>query len=394
MWVGVITLIFAITYPQGAEAKARERRPGHILYQLKKGIGTSQRLQAQSILSRWNFSNKKTLSFLDGTRVQLAAVEMGKRTEEEIAQELVATGAVEYAEPDYKVYPVGQPNDPLVSKQWHHETLHTFRAWEITTGKPTLSVTVCDTGVDANHVDLRGNVILPGYNTVDGSTRSSPVNIHGTAVSGLIAAKANNRIGVSGIAPSAKILPVRVTNDSAGSAYLSDLAECVRYGADHGAKVHNVSFTGSESRTIDAAAKYARDKGSLLFMAAGNQGVDISSTNPNYPSFVLVGGTTQYDKRASFSNYGTPIDIVAPGVTVYTTAPKNSYTTISGTSFSSPIAAAVGALIYSVNSEFTPTDVEQILFQSSDYIGSESLFGYGRVNAEGAVALAQKWVKR
>jgi subtilisin family serine protease len=341
---------------------------------------------------------KKERNLSKNGMAQLAAIESYRErpsaiSEEEIAKELEATGAVEYAEPDYLVYPAVQvPNDSKISSQWHHTTIKTFQAWETTAGRPEIKVTVCDSGVDAAHPDLKANVIQPGYNTVDGSTRSSPVNLHGTAVAGLIASQANNRIGGAGIAPWVKILPVRVSNSSSGSAYLSDLAECVRYGADQGAKVHNVSFTGAESPTIDSAAQYARSKGSILVMAAGNQGSDISKSTPDYTSFILVGATTRYDQRSSFSNYGISIDLVAPGTNVYTTVPNGGYTTISGTSFSSPITAAVAALVYSVNPRFTPADVEQILFQSADSLGNSYLYGRGRVNAEHAVELALRWV--
>jgi subtilisin family serine protease len=386
-----ITLLF-ISSLEGIQAFGddRERRPGHILYQLKEDANPSQRAKVQKILENRKGRLKKTLRM--SGKVELASLITDNSTEEAIAEELLSTGAVEYAEPDYRVYPVDTPNDPGISKQWHHSIIRTFEAWKVTPGSKNILVTVCDTGVDAQHVDLSGAVVQPGFNTTDGSRKSSPVNLHGTAVAGLIAAKANNRLGIAGIAPLVKILPVRVTNDSQGGAYLSDLAECIRYGADAGAKVHNVSFTGSESQTINSAAKYARSKGSLLFMAAGNQGKNISSTQPDYNTFILVGGTDKHDQHSSFSNYGLPVHLVAPGTNVYTTAPGNSYTVISGTSFSSPIAAAVGALVYAINPIFTPDDVQNILYQSADSLGNSLVFGYGRLNAEAAVSLAQKWV--
>lgn len=385
--IPLFMLVF--THAFGAE---RERRPGHILYQLKDNVDSRQKEQVREILEKRQGRLQKT--FKMSKQVHLTRISAPSGSEEAIAQELISTGAVEYAEPDYRVYPADLPNDPGVSKQWHHSVIHTFEAWKGIAPAQTVMVTVCDTGVDAQHADLSGNVIQPGFNTADGTNNSKPVNLHGTAVAGLIAAKANNRIGITGIAPSVKILPVRVTNDSQGRAYLSDLAECIRLGADQGAKVHNVSFSGSESQTINSAALYAQSKGSLLFMAAGNDGRDVSKTQPDYNTFILVGGTDKYDQHSTFSNYGAPVHLVAPGTNVYTTAPGGAYTTISGTSFSSPIAAAVGALIYSIRPTLTPKDVQEILYQSADSLGNPYVFGHGRLNAEAAVSLAQKWVSK
>jgi subtilisin family serine protease len=392
------TLAFSVIFSQAALAaesskRFRERRPGHILFQLKQGMASPSDLSTNQVLKKLRIKRKIAVS--PESQLNLAAFAENSRlrpyAEEQMVEQLMATGLVEFAEPDYLVYPAGSvPNDPLAYKQWHHTPLRTFDAWDVTKGSPNVMVTVCDSGVDEKHPDLRDNVIQPGFNTVDNSTRSSPVNLHGTAVAGLIASKANNGLGISGIAPGVRILPVRVSNSSSGSAYLSDLAECVRYGADRGAKVHNVSFTGSESQTMDAAARYARSKGSLLFMAAGNQGIDISSSNPGYPSFIRVGATTQSERLAAFSNYGNPIDLVAPGEFVYTTTLNGQYTSISGTSFSSPITAAVAALVYSVKPTFTPDEVTDILFKTADPIGDAYRFGNGRVNAADAVTYAKR----
>jgi thermitase len=219
-----------------------------------------------------------------------------------------------------------------------------------------------------------------------------PVASHGTAVAGVIAAR-DNGVGVVGIAPRVRILPVRVTNSSNGSAYLSDLAACVRYAGDHGARVVNVSYSGAESNSIDAAATYARNKGTLLFMAAGNSGVDISSF-PAYPSFLTVGATTSKDERSSFSNYGKAVDLVAPGSSILTTVPGKAYSYMSGTSFSSPLIAGVAALIFSVRPDLKPKDVEAILRQTAVNIGDAFYFGSGRVSAAGAVALARTYKAR
>ena len=210
-------------------------------------------------------------------------------------------------------------------------------------------------------------------------------------VSGCITALGNNAQGVAGVAFGVKVLPVRVSNQASGSAYLSDMANGVRWAADHGARVINLSYSGAQYATIDQAAQYARSKNSLLFMAAGNEGQNVSSSYPDYPSFVLVGATNSADARASFSNYGTAVDMVAPGETIATTTLSNGYANVSGTSFASPIACAAAALMLSANPNLTVAQLESSLMSACDdlgAIGDDAVFGKGRLNLLAAVRKA------
>lgn len=392
-----ISLSLALLVPifgRSEEFVPRKRRPGHILFKLKSDLNENQRISLQSFFNAKKLKSKKKIGQFMYLAESTQLISVKSLSEEQIAKNLMNSGAVEYAEPDYLLDPTAseltEPNDPYFSKQWHHQTIQTVEAWQVTQGQPNITVAVCDSGVDANHPDLKGNVIQPGYNVVDHSTTSGPITSHGTYVAGLIVAHANNRVGIAGIAPRVKVLPIRVTNTKDGKAYLSDLAECIQYGADQGAKVINLSFSGAENRSIDTAAQYARSKGSLLFMSAGNNGKALLSS-ANYSSFILVGATTSQNQLSSFSNYGTPVDLVAPGSSVLTTIPGNAYAYVSGTSFSAPITAAVGALVFSVNPKFSPEDVENILFESADAIGNDYYFGHGLINAAQAVDLAKRW---
>lgn len=217
------------------------------------------------------------------------------RNEEELAQVIYDTGAVEFAEPDYLNEPHLVTNDPSYSSQWHHAKIGSPAAWDTNAGNPAVIVTVCDTGVESTHPDLKNNLVLPGYNTVSNNTNTAAVTSHGTKIAGAISAQGNNGLGVVGVAWKTKILPVRITNNTSGSAYTSDMAECIRYGADRGSRVVNLSFSGSSSSTIDSAAKYLRTKGGLLFMSAGNSGADVSSES-DFTSFIVVGASTSSDK--------------------------------------------------------------------------------------------------
>lgn len=368
-----------------AQAGPRARRAGHVLFKLKSSVKLSE-TETQEKIQRRGFQVRKTVgpkSFM-ARRFKKSNLVV---TEEQMAQELMDSGLVEYAEPDYLQYPNSiETNDPDYVDQWMHEVMFSESAWQQGVFGEGIVYAICDSGVDASHPDLAGQV-LTGFNTVSNNTDTSPATTHGTKIAGLVAAKMNNSYGIIGVAPGVKILPGKLTNSSSGSAYLSEMAECIRMSADRGAKVINLSYTGANSKTIDDAAQYARSKGSLLFMSAGNQGVNRNSWD-DFDSFVLVGATDSSDQMASFSNYGTPLDLFAPGSRVLTTSTNASFTTISGTSFASPIAAAVAALVWSVNPDFTPDQIEEILFQSADYLGDEQDFGHGRVNIDRAIAQA------
>lgn len=287
-----------------------------------------------------------------------------------------------------------------LSNQWHHDVIQSSNAWSYQAGSDDVVVAVCDSGIQATHEDLAGRV-LPGWNLVGNNDDSSTSTNHGTHVAGLIGATLND-IGVAGVAPRVKLLPLRIS-DTKGSTTMKRITDCIMLAADRGAKVINVSFTGVNSEAVEAAGKYARSKGSVLVYSAGNHGrFRDSSSYPVFENVIAVGGTNRRDRRWTWrkflrsggSNYGPFVDISAPGLELTSTAvydvnnpDATKYRTGSGTSYSAPIVSGVAALIYSVNPRFTPQDVEDILLESADDIGVSGL-GAGRVNALKAVRLA------
>lgn len=375
---------FVATNSQGVP----ESRPATILVKMSNQPTSDQAQQAAEILDD---SGAVAQAQLPNNVQQLQVAPSHEGAEQALCDQLMASGAVEFAEPDYKLEPVFIPNDSYYGQQWHLPKISAPAAWDLVRGKSTVTVAVCDTGVLATHPDLSAN-LLAGYNAVDGSTNTAPVHPHGTMVSGCISGIGNNSQGVAGVAFGVKILPVRVTNDASGSAYLSDMANGVRWAADHGARVINLSYGGAQYATIDQAAQYARSKNALLFMAAGNDGADVSTTYPDYGSFVLVGATNPSDARSSFSNYGTAIDMVAPGETIVTTTLNNGYASVAGTSFASPITAAGAALMLSANPNLSVSQLETNLMAACDDIGTageDKVFGKGRLNTLNAVRKAQ-----
>lgn len=364
-----IAFVFFAVLPTVAHAarKPWRRRPGVVLYQWKSGVPMAQRAHAMQVV---------------------AAATAAPRDEEDIAADLLKSGAVDYAEPDYLMPVAAVPNDPGYSSQWYHDAIHTPTAWDSTTGAAGVTVAVCDTGVDATQPDLIGNMALPGYNAVDSSTDTTPVADHGTAVAGIIGALGDNHQGIAGVAWHVKVLPVRVSDYPDGSAWCSDMANGVQWAADHGAKVINLSYdiTGCPN-TMNAAAQYAKDKGALTFIAAGNSGTPLAGSFPTTHAFVLVGATDSNNAAASFSNYGPAIDVMAPGVSIYAPLPGNSYAYGTGTSFASPMAAGVAALLASLNTGWTPDQLRTLMLASAHYTGRVQ-DGYGLIDAGAAVTTA------
>ena len=308
--------------------------------------------------------------------------------EEEAAAALRRTGAVEFAEPDYAMPAALLPNDPEFSEQWFHSHIHTPEAWSITQGSTNVIVAVCDTGIDATHPDLAGQ-LMTGYNVVDNNTDTTPVAGHGTEVAGVLAGIGNNGIGVAGAAWRARILPVRITDNPDTTAWCSDMADGVEWAAEQGAKVINLSYyTAGCPEVIDDAAQYARADGALVFVAAGNDGEDLSDVYPSTHTFMLLAATDQSDGPAPFTNIGAPIDLSAPGEGIETTNSGGGYGFASGTSFASPLAAGVAALIFSIGPAFSPDQVRNFLTSTAQPISASGM-GAGLLNALGAVNAAQ-----
>lgn len=377
----------------GHDMGDRGRRSGAVLYKVRTDVTEAQLGELEKELSTRDARRLKDISRI-GLRLDVCrglAI-----SEEQLCLELLRTGAVEFAEPDYCVTTAGTPNDPQYGQEWHHTTINSPAAWDMTTGTSTVVVAVVDSGVEATHPDLAANMRLPGYNCVDNGTNSGPNpssgGWHGTFTAGVAAAVGNNNAGVAGIAWNVKILPVCALYPD-GSGYISDVAEGITWAADHGAKVVNVSLITSGSSAINTAGQYVRGKGGLLFVAAENNGINPGFSD--YASYVTVGATDQNDAKTSWSNYGNYIDVVAPGIDIRSTYTNATYATGWGTSFAAPVVSGIAALIWSLNTNFTPPQVENFIFSTCVDLGStgdDSTFGHGRVNAAAAVAAAKNYL--
>jgi len=295
-----------------------------------------------------------------------------------------------FAELDQMVPVAATANDPYLGSEWHINKIGANTAWDSSQGDG-VTIAILDSGVDSAHADLAGNLVA-GYNSYDNNTNTADVCGHGTKVAGSAAAVTNNALGVAGVAGRAKIMPIRIAFVSSGScyAYFSTMASGLTWAADHGARIANISYASvPTSSAVQSAANYLRSKGGLLFVSAGNYNRDEGFTPTT--TMIPVSATASNDTRASFSSYGAFVALSAPGSGIYTTVQGGGYGGVNGTSFSSPIAAAVGALVMSANASLTADQVQDILFSTAVDLGTagrDIYFGYGRVNAAGAVAAA------
>lgn len=284
---------------------------------------------------------------------------------------------------------IGQPTFTDVANQggnnWNLDAINAPEVWAQGYTGQGIVVAVVDTGVDYTHPDLDNNIWtnageiegngidddgngyiddVRGWNFVEHNNNPFDTDSHGTHVAGTIAAE-NNGFGATGVAYNAQIMAVRVLGNNGGR--LSDVAAGIRYAADNGADVINLSLGGSSSSsTVTSAIQYAVQRGATVVMAAGNE----AAQRPGFPANlanqygIAVGAVDRSNRLASFSNRAgtsTTNYVVAPGASIYSTTPNNTYRNYSGTSMATPAVAGVAALLLNANASLTPGQVVGLL---------------------------------
>ncbi|CAN1210409.1 S8 family peptidase [Tumidithrix helvetica PCC 7403] len=317
----------------------------------------------------------------------------------------------EYIEPNY-TYSLdfigdGKPNDPLYSKQWNLHSINVETAWQQTRGKG-ITVAVIDTGISQVE-DLKDTKFVNGYDFVNDREQADDDNGHGTHVAGTIAQATNNKLGVAGIAYEANLMPLKVLS-SWGGGTVADIAEAIRFAADRGADVINMSLGGGgESSLMQEAINYAHQKGVVIVAAAGNSSNNAAAYPARYPRVIGVSAIGPSGTKASYSNYGAGVDIAAPGgvtrsakgdedpsggILQNTIDPKTGesvFRAYQGTSMASPHIAGVAALVKASGIK-QPDEVLNILKQSARKVEEDGLnyYGAGQIDAAAAVQLATK----
>lgn len=319
-------------------------------------------------------------------------------TEALVIAQLMATGTFQYVEPDWIVFPIACPNDDDFGQQWHHASnrLNSCAGWDIETGDPSVAIGICDTGVRTTHSDLLLHR-LEGYNAVNQVWESqggqiNDINGHGTMTTGCAAANGNNSNGVSGVGWNLSHRMLRVSNSGSGSSSLSVLQHAARTAAENGDRAASISYSGVDSNSNLTTATYVKSIGGLMVWAAGNESRNLTLSQRDSDDLIVVGGTNRIDRRAYFSNYGRMVDVVAPATNVYTTqsGSNSDYGPASGTSFACPLTAGLIGVIWSADPSLTPDQVETILKNGCDDLGSggvDDTYGYGRIDVRGSLML-------
>jgi len=299
---------------------------------------------------------------------------------------LMAMGDYQYAEPDWTCYPTElEPDDPAYGNQWQHSKMKSRKAWDFGFGDGTFIATTVDTGVDLDHPDLE-DALISGYNSQSRQTQANGGNVndingHGTATIGCVGAIGNNGVGVVGMAWDIKLMPVRCTNNSNGSASLSNLTHGAKWASDNGSRSVSVSYSGGTSSSVQTTGLHLKGEGSLLCWSAGNGGNKV--TGSNHADVIIVSATNSADNVTSWSTYGNWVDVAAPGEGIRTTFNGGRHGTTSGTSFSAPIVNGVIAMMMLTNPSSSADDIEQMLFDNCVDLGAtgEDIYsGNGRPN--------------
>ncbi|MBI2565526.1 MAG: S8 family serine peptidase [Candidatus Schekmanbacteria bacterium] len=294
------------------------------------------------------------------------------------------------------------PNDYNATEQWNFAKIGMPAAWDVSFGGSSSTiVSVVDTGLYRGYNDGPAN-ILPGYDAVDNDNDPSDGNGHGTHVSGTVAQATGNGTGVTGIVFNASMLPVKVLSDK-GEGTLEQVANGIRWAADNGAHVINMSLgceateEGCDDPILHESVQYAAGKGVFIAAASGNASASVVGFPAAYEECMAVGATGSSDTRASFSNYGTALDIAAPGDGIkqqthlftcfgFAVVGTPNIESCSGTSMASPHVAGLAGLIHSAAS--STVNIRDVIESTATDLGTsgwDQYYGWGRINAAAAL---------
>lgn len=315
----------------------------------------------------------------------LVVEEVPAHTAPQAIRALEADPGIAFAEVDVPVSVTGAaaPDDPLFSYQWGPVVTRATEAWADTAGVDASDVVIAvvDTGVDADHLDL-GGAVLPGLDLIGGGTDDP--HGHGTAVAGVAGARGGNGIGVAGYCWSCSILPVRAL-DATGNGSAATVATGVRWAADQGADIINLSLAGAqESQALSTAITYARSKGSLVVAAAGNDGSTALRYPAASPDTVAVVAATETDRAYDWASRGLWTDVAGPGCAV-STETGGSYDEFCGSSLASPAVAGAAALALAVSPDLGPADLEAALHDTGVPLADRSV-PHGRLDVSALLA--------
>ncbi|MEK7559416.1 MAG: S8 family serine peptidase [Patescibacteria group bacterium] len=396
-----------IGVPNGTPEVGQEQ----IIVKLKESLGSDSESTARAVVEKYAAVKSLNKEFVEDIQSAQAEGELSQ-LENTYTVELTDTNslseayadikkdpAIESVQWNYEYKPALVPNDTDYSVQWSLPRTQSPQGWDITTGSPSAVIAVIGTGVRWDHEDLAGNIWANTGESNDGldndgngyidDTRgwdfqqndNNPMdqNGHETAVAGVAAAVTNNSTGITGVCWSCRIMPLRVDFTS------EQVASAINYAVNKGAKIIVMSFGNYDPATygadtvVETAINNGVAQGVLMISSAGNDNVN----TPNYPSalsnVIGVAATDQDDLRATFSNWGTWVDVAAPGAGLRTTS-LSSYNNVTGTSVASGFVAGVAGLLYSQSPALSVSEATSAIISTADAITPDQVIGSGRVN--------------
>ena len=375
--------LFSFLYPKPS-SQAQEVPPSvpdEILLKFKGGVDDQAK---ENVSQRYGLTVKETIP-----GIEITVVKVPEQARDRLIEALRRNPLVEYAEPNIIVQAATITNDPSLPSQWGMFKIKTAdnsttSAWGITTGSPTVKIAILDSGI-ASHSDLNGKVVASSNFT----TSSTALDIygHGSIVAGIAAANTNNSSGVAGTGYNSALINGKVLGDNGTGAW-DWIISGINWAVLNGAKVINMSLgsTWNCDPFIADPINYAWSKGVVVVAAAMND----NSSNLTIPASCLnaiaVAATDQNDNKASFSNYGSWVDVAAPGINILSTAKSGGYEYWNGTSMSAPHVAGLAALVWAKGDCTTNSCVRNQIETTADQIsGTGTYWQYGRINAYKAV---------
>lgn len=328
-----------------------------------------------------------------------------------------------YAEPNYRLKITESSSEPIIPNDFDFAQLWGLHnvgqadgtegadigatgAWQYLTGDKQVVVAVIDTGIDYYHPDLAANIWvnlgenpangqdddqngytddIHGYDFVSDDGDGMDDHGHGTHVSGTVGAVGNNGIGIAGVCWQVSLMSIKAFDES-GNGEITTAIEGIRYAIENGARIINASWGNNDrSQALQDAIREAHQAGALFIAAAGNDNSDALFFPGAYEHVIAVAATDAKDRRSRFSDFGSYVDIAAPGENIFSTLPNNGYGFYSGTSMSTPHVAGVAALVLSRHPNFSPLQIENILRNAVDTIVPDKYIGTGRINASYAL---------
>ncbi|WP_227353874.1 S8 family serine peptidase [Haladaptatus salinisoli] len=375
----------------GVTAATPGRNPGpkedEVLVGVSAGKGDIERTVARHVPGKAEVVHKN-----ENLRYVAVKFPGNETARENFISAITKKDGIKYAEKNATHTTQLTPNDPQFGSQYAPQQVKSDQAWDTTLGSSNVTIAVVDTGAQYDHPDLAANYKSnPGKDFADDDSDPYPDapqdEYHATHVSGCAAAVVDNGTGVAGQGNSSLINGRAL--DESGSGSTSDIADAVRWATDQGADIINMSLGGGGyTSTMKNAVSYAQNNGSLVICAAGNNGSSSVSYPAAYSECVAVSAVDSNEQLASFSQYGSSVELCAPGVDVLstTTEIRGSYEKLSGTSMATPVVSGVAGLTLAQWSSLTNSELRSHLKNTAEDIGlSSDKQGSGQVDAYAAV---------